>query len=595
MDPLRYERELRLASSPAALWPAVSNTDRLNRALGLPAVESEPEGPGFARRAKSKVLGLPVEWRELPFEFAAGRGHRVTREYASGPLILFRGGVTLEPDGTGTRAVVFGEFTPRGALGAALVRLTAPTAVGRMAALIRRADESLARVGELPDLPRARTGNDETALAARGALLRASAADPAAAERLVDHLRAAPDDEVARLRPYELADRWGLPRDAALSACLHAVKAGLLDLRWETLCPNCSAPPEASGSLSGLAPHAHCGSCALDFSADLAESVELRFSIHPEVRAARAAVFCAGSPAHSPQALAQTLLAPGETRELELDLESRAYRVRGLGSRAAVALVPRADGAEVLDLSLPADGEAAFKPGRVRLRLSAKRPELVRVESEAWRDAAATAARAAALQDFRDLFSAEVLSPGVEIGVKRLALLFTDLKDSTALYERVGDAPAYAIVRDHFDYLRGIVAARGGAVVKTIGDAVMAVFASPAAAVEAALDMQERRADLDAALAPRDPVVLKIGVHEGPAIAINADGVLDYFGTTANLAARVQGESKGDDVVVTETTRRDPAVAKVLERRAPPLEPFESELKGLIGSHRLWRLRPKRR
>ncbi|MBI3565376.1 MAG: adenylate/guanylate cyclase domain-containing protein, partial [Elusimicrobia bacterium] len=171
--------------------------------------------------------------------------------------------------------------------------------------------------------------------------------------------------------------------------------------------------------------------------------------------------------------------------------------------------------------------------------------------------------------------------------------LFTDLKGSTAMYERVGDASAYGVVRDHFEYLTAIVAERRGAVVKTIGDAVMAVFSSGADAVEAALDMQERIAELDERLKPREPVVLKIGVHEGAAIAINAGGVLDYFGTTANLAARVQNESAGGDVVITDGLRADPVIRAVLDRRAPAEESFESALKGLSGKHLLWRLRPR--
>ena len=181
----------------------------------------------------------------------------------------------------------------------------------------------------------------------------------------------------------------------------------------------------------------------------------------------------------------------------------------------------------------------------------------------------------------------------MRVGVKRLALLFTDLKGSTALYERVGDAAAYALVREHFDYLFEVVAARGGAVVKTIGDAVMAVFPDASGALEAALDMQEGLAALNARLAPRAAIVLKIGLHEGSAIAIGAGGTNDYFGTTANVAARVQNESEGGDVVVSDAVMDDPDAAAVLARRAPSREEFSRELKGLSTSFRLWRLRAR--
>ncbi len=130
---------------------------------------------------------------------------------------------------------------------------------------------------------------------------------------------------------------------------------------------------------------------------------------------------------------------------------------------------------------------------------------------------------------------------------------------------------------------------------KTIGDAVMAVFASPADALEAALDMQERIRELDAKLAPRAPVVLKIGVHEGAAIAINASGVLDYFSTTANIAARVAGRERGGRrrhhrrrCATTPRCARGPGAPRAPRKRLPT-----APLKGLTGVHRLWRLRPR--
>lgn len=595
MDAIRAERELRLKSSPEALWPLVSNTDRLNRAVGLPAAVSEPIPGSFDRLARARVYGLPLEWRERPFDFVAPRFHRSVRVFTRGPAARFEGGVRLEPDGAGTRAVVHAAFVPADALGALVLRALVPKSVADMAAMIERLDESLSRPGALPPLPRTRTPAREGELAARAARLSVPPAERAAAERLVAHLRDAPDDEVLGLRPFELADRWGLERLAVLGACLRAVKAGLLDMSWEVLCPNCSGSGGAA-SLSEMKGTAHCPTCALDFGVDLSESVELRFSVHPSARAASRAVYCVGSPAHSRHVVAQAPLAAGAPREVTLELAARSYAVRGLVGKRSVRLRPRADAPAELTVDLSrAEGELAFRPGRVSLTLRAGADELACVEAESWREAGATAALVTSLQEFRDLFSSEVLAPGHEIGVKRLALLFTDLKGSTAMYERVGDATAYGVVRDHFGYLNKIVAERRGAVVKTIGDAVMAVFASGADALEAALDMQERIGELDAALSPRPPVVLKIGVHEGAAIAINAGGVLDYFGTTANLAARVQNESAGGDVVVTDAVREDPAAAKLLAERAVPMEEFACELKGLTGARRLWRLRPKKR
>jgi len=592
---IRVEREVRLSSPPAVLWPLLSNTNRLNRSLGLPENDVSRSG-AYERAVRARVLGLTVSWREAPFEYVAGRYYALRREFDNGPLARFEGGLRLEPDGAGTRAVMSAVVAARKPFPRALARVFAEKAASDLARLFRTIDAAVLPSGECGCLPRTASPSNEVLLGARAQALRASGANAAAAERLIAHLRSAPDDEVSRFRPFERADRWGLPRLQVLGACLHAVKAGLLDLSWEIMCPNCGAAPESVGALAGLRKTSHCDGCKISYGVGFDESVELRFSVHPSVRAATAGVFCAGSPAHSPQAVAQVPLSPGQARDIELDLGARSYRVRGLCEKCSVLLAPRADAPSELSVNLSDSAkprELFFKPGAVRLRLSAGESELARVEAESWREAGATAALVTSLNEFRSLFSSEVLAPGLEIGVKRLALLFTDLKGSTAMYERVGDATAYGVVRDHFDYLTAIVSARRGAVVKTIGDAVMAVFGSGADAVEAALDMQERIAELDAKLSPRAPVVLKIGVHEGAAIAINAGGVLDYFGTTANVAARVQNESAGGDVVISDSLRGDPSIREVLDRRAPSEESFESALKGLAGTHRLWRLRPR--
>jgi class 3 adenylate cyclase len=595
VEPVRLEKTIRLASAPAALWPLVSNTDRLNRALGLPPTTSSGADPAdYSQEVSARLLGFPLRWKEAPFDYVDARNYEVVREFHTGPFTRFQGGLRMAAEGGGTSATLYGAFWPRKEWARPLVRLFSLKAMGDMVGIYRRIDDSLQRLGDFPAPPRTLTPVHEDLFAARSADLLARRAEKAAAERLIAHIKGSSDDELRGMRPFELADRWGLPRLATLGACLYAVKTGLLDLKWEVLCPNCAAPKETLASLVDLKGTSHCGSCEIEYGVSLDKSVELRFSVHPSVRDAKGAVFCAGSPAHSRHAVAQLRLDGVAARPVELELEARSYTVRFLQMKRSVRLRPAFDGPATVsvDLARAADGdELPFRPGLVKLLLQPTlAPALVRVEKESWKEAAATAELVTAMQEFRDLFSSEVLAPGVEIGIKNLALLFTDLKGSTALYERVGDATAYGVVRDHFDWLTAIVAARGGAVVKTIGDAVMAVFPSGEGALEAALDMQSRIGELTARLAPREPVALKVGVHQGPSIAINAGGTLDYFGTMVNVAARVQNESVGGDIVVTTAITSDPACAAVLARRVAATDRFTIPLKGLSGEFELWRL-----
>ncbi len=130
------------------------------------------------------------------------------------------------------------------------------------------------------------------------------------------------------------------------------------------------------------------------------------------------------------------------------------------------------------------------------------------------------------------------MRPGEEAGVGQVALLFTDLQGSTALYERVGDAQAYNMVREHFALLAAIVRDHDGAVVKTIGDAVMASFGDPADAVRGGARHAGR-------LSADTEFILKVGVHAGPSVVVTLNDRLDYFGLTVNMATRLQGQSRG--------------------------------------------------
>jgi class 3 adenylate cyclase len=208
----------------------------------------------------------------------------------------------------------------------------------------------------------------------------------------------------------------------------------------------------------------------------------------------------------------------------------------------------------------------------------------------AWSDQATTAAEVTALQRFRDLFANEALRPGERISVGSLTIVFTDLRESTRLYRQVGDAPAFGLVMEHFDALQAAINAEGGAIVKTIGDAVMAVFRRPAAALRAMLNAQEALAS------PRDgaqPLRLKAGIHHGACIAVTLNDRLDYFGSTVNIAARLESLSSGQDVVISAAVHADPEVADWLDRPNPGLaaQPFQTTLRGFDQDYfELWRV-----
>src|SRR6202023_4118299 len=108
-----------------------------------------------------------------------------------------------------------------------------------------------------------------------------------------------------------------------------------------------------------------------------------------------------------------------------------------------------------------------------------------------------TAKRLLSNQTFREIYRTSTLDIDQRLKITSLTFLFTDLKASPALYERVGDLVAYDLVRQHFYILHEVVAAEAGAVVKTIGDAVMATFPTPDRALAAALRMRDEMARIN--------------------------------------------------------------------------------------------------
>jgi class 3 adenylate cyclase len=335
----------------------------------------------------------------------------------------------------------------------------------------------------------------------------------------------------------------------------------------------------------------------VDFTINFENSVELTFRPNQGVRHVESRSFCIGGPQVKPHVVGQQLLEPGMERTLRLPLEQGRYHLRCIGVPGEQFLKVSADGLSETTLRATDEGWAKDELSltaepTLRLVNATDVERLFVLERTAWSDQAATAAEVTALQVFRDLFSNEALRPGEQISVGSLTVLFTDLRGSTQLYREIGDAPAFGRVMNHFDVLREAIASEEGALVKTIGDAVMAVFRRPAGALRAILKAQQQLA-----LPPdgMQPLMLKVGIHSGPCIAVTLNDRLDYFGCTVNMAARLEGLSTGGDVVISDAVHTDPEIAEMLDSTSSDLtaQPFEVTLKGFDEERfGLWRIAP---
>jgi class 3 adenylate cyclase len=195
------------------------------------------------------------------------------------------------------------------------------------------------------------------------------------------------------------------------------------------------------------------------------------------------------------------------------------------------------------------------------------------------------------LPTFRELLTHQVLPEGQSLGVKRLALFFSNLRGSTALYERVGDAQAYHWVCAHFKVIFEAATRNHGTAVKTIGDGVMGVFADPKDALNGLAEAVRGLAELNAGAKRSDEnrLILKVGMHVGPCIVVTLNGRLDYFGKTVNVAARLSELSIGNDIVMSHAVLEQPETYSLAEGLGQ-LFPRAARLRGLQESFDLHRL-----
>jgi class 3 adenylate cyclase len=438
-----------------------------------------------------------------------------------------------------------------------------------------------------------------------------------AMERLISE---APDHRLCRINVLAFAARNGLDEERAIATFLHAARAGMFDISWNVLCPGCGGVLDTNATLKTVQKEEYvCALCAEGYEPTLDEMVEVTFTVSPRVRR------IAGHRPHElpmPEYFRQMYWGSGvdlpeegyeETLDdfiiesVELPPGEKAILSIQLPAEFIIVFEPVTHSAQFIEvkgeptrerqtLSLGYDREHVHSqtlnmhPGSLRISLENRTdtrtlPTVciagdVLHELLGRRRPFLTGKRLLTNQTFRDLYRTDTLDVDQRLKITSLTFLFTDLRASTELYERVGDLVAFDMVREHFQVLHEIVAAEAGAVVKTIGDAVMATFPTPDRALAAALRMREAMHALNEK-SGRDDLILKIGVHSGPCIAVTMNERQDYFGQTVNIASRVQGLATSQAIFVTGAVVSDAKASDLLQSREIKPMSHEASLRGI--------------
>jgi class 3 adenylate cyclase len=442
-------------------------------------------------------------------------------------------------------------------------------------------------------------------------------------EKIVDMLermvRDAPDHALNKMNALDLAAKEGVGEEQVIAALLKAVGLGMFEMTWSLMCPSCAGVLSANKSLKTLdKAQYNCAFCAAGYETTLDNLVEVTFTVSPRLRKIAA---------HSPDQLSaaeylrqifwssaidlpadlEKLLAEVTLESVDLPPGERAILSLQLPKGTVIVFDPVTHTAQFLDVSgeeaserqnlsvifnkaqVPVD-TIALRPGPLRLNLENRTEG--RVLPAVWvtnqalddllkrRKPILNAKRLLTNQTFRDIYRTETLAIGQRLKILSLTFLFSDLKDSTALYERVGDLVAFDLVNEHFRLLQEIITSERGAVVKTVGDAVMATFETPDRAIAAAIRMREAMSDLGAER-QHQSLRLKMGIHEGSCLAVTLNGQQDYFGQTVNVASRVQGLAASRAIMVTEQVVENADARAVLETNGLTPTPRRVALSGI--------------
>ena len=452
---------------------------------------------------------------------------------------------------------------------------------------------------------------------------------PRLISKLEGHIRSADDRALFRINPLSFAAERGLNEGEIIDLFLHATAAGLFEMNWMLLCPICSGVVQSFQRLNSVEKQYYCYPCQAGFDAKLDEYIAVAFTVsreirdiafhHPERLSARDYFFeycssCEGClPDGTPfvrlqEAATQQIvhLPPGQTTRVEVEVSEGS--LAGISHEGGVAIFFRVAGAPatapqhfdlVFGERVQSYDTRTVAPGRMVFDIRNDRPErgtLLMAGMPPGYEPSLTplsftpflsGKRLLTSQTFRDLFRTEVIGSSGGLGIADIALLFTDLKGSTGLYDRIGDLNAFNLVQQHFERLQEITVRHRGAIIKTIGDAVMAAFLEPADAVKAALAMRQEIASFRPGHGGRD-LILKIGIHKGAAIAVTLNDRLDYFGQTVNIAARVQHLADADDIYLSEAVFEVPAVKAAVGDL--PVETKSAKLRGILEEQRVYRI-----
>lgn len=434
------------------------------------------------------------------------------------------------------------------------------------------------------------------------------------------------DWQLLRINPFSFAQQQGLSENECLDVLIHGAKIGLFDFSYSLVCPLCAGLVHNHRAIEQLdSTSFYCAVCDIEVPTTLDDQVEVSFILHSSIKVLaidplsdltsyRRYHFSDNYQFSRPAStcLVQIIkglvtLAPDEEAKISLTATSpQVNRLASVENNTAISICFSDEANQSFDRSMLTIDllPTGFAPGELHLPLGSfefkvknhtpntigflllqpQKEKIVEIlkQHPTTIKPFLTAKMLLNNQSFRELFRIDPLVDNLNLNVKNLTIMFTDLRGSTEMYDKAGDMLAYKLVKAHFKILITVVRQFSGAIVKTMGDAIMATFSRPLDGFLAALEMLKQIEQLNQEWqAAGYDIGLKIGINEGPALAVVNDERIDYFGQSVNIAARVQGLATSGEIWISQSILESPGVKAILNEHGYQTEQHSAILKGV--------------
>lgn len=546
------------------IWPYIINANRLNKDLGYEGIEyTEIEGILHGKCGEGPRLQM---WIELPWEWNYARSLSRLRIYSIGLLQYNKTAIYIQKinHNTGIRLYLYIGSISTHPLAEKIMNAFYDKFEVRYREAFARYEQKILQGGVTSTHLQQLNKKQQKKLDNYVDLFKQKGLDTKIITKLMHYILTEDEIELYHIRILPLAKKWRIDPDELLEVCLHAVKLGVLQITWDTICPHCRGPRDENPYLSEIKLKGHCDVCQIDFENNGKNSVEVVFHVHPSIREIKKIYYCSAEPfAKQHIKLQRLLLKENDETVIETTVPEGKYHYRVVGSE------------DIKPYVITADTQTVQKPNGIynqwllKLKNPSKEDKLFVLENITWdTDAILKPERLFSNEVFRELFSDEYLPYDLNLEIGLQTIMFIDIMRSTEYYEVHGDATAFNAIRKIFLYLANVARIHHGTIFKTMGDGCLLAFSQPLQAIESArfLQQQVQKGVLETDLNFRTSINL------GRCLAVNFSNKIDFFGQTVNHAAKLQAGSSPGNIIISENLINDSQVKPFLQKNKIRLE-----------------------